>query len=115
MTNRTLLLIPHYNSLDSLYATLASVEAAEKLDLLVVDDGSNQPPEMQRLQQSFVAKGKTMLQLKIRVSRRRSTLVYSGLIKGVTTILPVSMLAMKISVADLNCSRIFSMKILRSA
>ncbi len=63
MTNRTLLLIPHYNSLDSLYATLASVEAAEKLDLLVVDDGSNQPPEMQRLQQSFVAKGKTMLQL----------------------------------------------------
>ena len=63
MTNRTLLLIPHYNSLDSLYATLESVEAAEQLDLLVVDDGSNQPPEMQRLQQSFVAKGKIMLQL----------------------------------------------------
>lgn len=42
--SRTVVLIPHYNSPTSLLATLESISADEVADVLVVDDGSKQPP-----------------------------------------------------------------------
>jgi glycosyltransferase involved in cell wall biosynthesis len=39
---QTVLLIPHYNNLDSLAKTLRSINHSEGLDVLVIDDGSDE-------------------------------------------------------------------------
>ena len=39
--NKTILLIPHYNNPNGLIEALGSIDASERIDVLVVDDGSN--------------------------------------------------------------------------
>lgn len=40
--NNVVLLIPHYNNPEGLKRSLASIDASEEIDILVVDDGSNE-------------------------------------------------------------------------
>lgn len=46
-------LIPHYNNIDGLYRSLASISAVEPVDVLVVDDGSRVKPDLCELRRQF--------------------------------------------------------------
>jgi GT2 family glycosyltransferase len=46
-------LIPHYNDLDGLYKSLASISAVEPVDVFIVDDGSPVRPLLSDLKKKF--------------------------------------------------------------
>lgn len=41
MKNKLVVLIPHYNDPDGLIKSLLSIDEEEKIDLLIIDDGSD--------------------------------------------------------------------------
>jgi len=49
----TCVLIPHYNNLDGLEKSLASISNIEPVDVLIVDDGSAIKPNIEELKQKF--------------------------------------------------------------
>src|SRR5688572_29234183 len=55
--NKTILLIPHYNNPLGLMKSLSSISCIENIDVLVVDDGSNQPFDEGMVSNSFNANG----------------------------------------------------------
>lgn len=58
MFNRTILLIPHYNNPEGLYASVASIYQEANIDVLIVDDGSvHKKFEEPLVQAHFKAKG----------------------------------------------------------
>ncbi len=48
-----ILLIPHYNNIEGLQKSLGSINETEAIDVLVVDDGSNEVPDLSELKQNF--------------------------------------------------------------
>ena len=71
------LLIPHYNNLSGLKRSLASVQETISVDAIVVDDGSENPPQEDALQQHFEA-GKVRL-LKLGTNRGIEHALNTGL------------------------------------
>lgn len=57
MINKVVVLIPHYNSPTGLKKSLESIGKDEKVDVLVVDDGSKNKFDEQEVRSSFHAKG----------------------------------------------------------
>ncbi|NLR93091.1 glycosyltransferase [Flammeovirga agarivorans] len=57
MINKSCILIPVYNSLESLKKTLLSIENTENIDLVLVDDGSNVPLDLNAIEKYYRAKG----------------------------------------------------------
>ena len=56
--NEIILLIPHYNNLTGLLASIASIDKTEKIDIVIVDDGSLQYKlEEDIINSSFLAQG----------------------------------------------------------
>jgi glycosyltransferase involved in cell wall biosynthesis len=55
--NNLILLVPHYNNLMGLIASLASINSEEKLDVIVVDDGSDKEFDEIKVRRSFLADG----------------------------------------------------------
>lgn len=55
---RCALLIPHYNNVEGLSHSLASISPDEHLDIFVVDDGSVYPLDEAKLSANFQAQGK---------------------------------------------------------
>lgn len=53
MNSKLIILIPHYNNLDQLYRSVASIQENITMDLLVVDDGSNTKPDLAELKSIF--------------------------------------------------------------
>lgn len=54
---KTVVLIPHYRNLEGLHKSLASIHTDEKVDILIVDDGSNILLNEKNINNSFTAKG----------------------------------------------------------
>jgi len=48
-------LIPHYNNLRGLFSSLESITDSEPVDVLIVDDGSEERPELESLERKFPA------------------------------------------------------------
>lgn len=59
--NNLVLLIPHYNNPKGLLASLASIGCNENLDVLIVDDGSDNKFDEIEVRKDFQAKGKIFL------------------------------------------------------
>lgn len=59
---KLIVLIPHYNNLEGLYKTLASIQEPFDIDLMIVDDGSQEKPNLEKLK-SIYTKGKIYLEL----------------------------------------------------
>lgn len=55
--NKTAVLLTHYNSPEDLYSVLRTIDQSEKIDLIIVDDGSNDFFDEEIVKQSFGAKG----------------------------------------------------------
>jgi glycosyltransferase involved in cell wall biosynthesis len=55
--NNLILLIPHYNNLSGLTASLGSINREEKLDVIIVDDGSDKQIDESKIRNSFLAEG----------------------------------------------------------
>ena len=55
--NKVILLIPHFNNIKGLIKSLDSIGKDEKLDVLIVDDGSNVWIDQDKIEKSFKAKG----------------------------------------------------------
>lgn len=55
--NKSIILLPHFNSPEGLYKTVRSIASTESVDLLVVDDGSTNKFNPERLISSYFAKG----------------------------------------------------------
>lgn len=60
--NNTILLIPHYNNFQGLLASLQSINAAEKIDVLIVDDGSVLRLDELMIKNAFKARGSISLE-----------------------------------------------------
>lgn len=58
---RVVLLIPHHEDLDGLVACLRSVRESDPVDVLVVDDGSSQPPTLADLRRACRTSGEVYL------------------------------------------------------
>lgn len=56
-SNECLLIIPHFNNANELYESLGSIGQQEKIDVLIVDDGSTQKFNSNIAERSFVAQG----------------------------------------------------------
>jgi glycosyltransferase involved in cell wall biosynthesis len=61
--NKSVLLIPNYNATDDLIKSIASIGSTEKIDVLVVDDGSKTPPVLSELKAAFNANGNVFLEV----------------------------------------------------
>tara|TARA_Y100000589_G_scaffold148014_1_gene141517 strand:- start:6345 stop:7169 length:825 start_codon:yes stop_codon:yes gene_type:complete len=59
--NDTVVLIPNFNGGEALFKTISSIESAESVDVLVVDDGSDVPPTEDDLSKAFKAYGNVKL------------------------------------------------------
>ena len=55
--NNIILLIPHFNNLTGLNASLSSINSQEKLDVIIVDDGSDKKIDERKVRTSFLADG----------------------------------------------------------
>ena len=55
--NNIILLIPHFNNLTGLNASLSSINSQEKLDVIIVDDGSDKKIDERKVRSSFLADG----------------------------------------------------------
>mgnify|MGYP001317922753 CR=1 FL=1 len=55
--NNLILLIPHFNNLPGLIASLGSINSEEKLDVIIVDDGSDRQIDERKIRSSFLADG----------------------------------------------------------
>lgn len=55
--NRVVLLIAHYNNPRGLTASVASVSASDRIDIVIVDDGSRTPPDEAAVRAAFLAQG----------------------------------------------------------
>jgi glycosyltransferase involved in cell wall biosynthesis len=55
--NKICVLIPYYNSLSDLYASVTSIGEHEKVDVLIVDDGSEMKIDRSRLKEIFRGEG----------------------------------------------------------
>lgn len=53
MNSDIIVLIPHYNNLPGLQNSLASIHFPSKIDVLVVDDGSSEKPDLEQLNSDF--------------------------------------------------------------
>ncbi len=53
-----IVLIPHYNNLRGLFSSLGSITDSEPVDVLIVDDGSEERPELESLARKFPAVNK---------------------------------------------------------
>ncbi len=60
--NKTLLLIPHYNNQEGLKKSIRSICAKEKIDILVVDDGSSNSLDEVLIIKGFKAQGSIFFQ-----------------------------------------------------
>ncbi|MBY6105284.1 glycosyltransferase [Ferrimonas balearica] len=56
-TNKTILIIPHYNALNDLYRSVKSIGKDENIDLLIIDDGSELIPDEEYLREIFSSNG----------------------------------------------------------
>ncbi len=54
---KLILLIPHYNNPKGLLASIASIGATEEIDVLIVDDGSQDALDEEKIRASLKAKG----------------------------------------------------------
>ena len=59
--NNTVLLIPSYNANDDLVLSLESISTVDNIDVLIIDDGSDIPPVLETLKNSFNANGQIHL------------------------------------------------------
>lgn len=60
MKNKLVVLIPHYNDPDGLIKSLLSIDEEEKIDLLIIDDGSDNIFDEGILRSVFKAKGEIL-------------------------------------------------------
>lgn len=103
LNNHTIaLLIPHFNNSDDLYKTLASIEFSGKIYVVIVDDGSENPPIKENLH-SFISSDNTELEV---LYLKENLGVQEALNKGISFIienLKVQYIA-RIDVGDLLLS-----------
>ena len=59
--NNTVLLIPSYNATNDLVSSLESISSVDNIDVLIIDDGSDIPPVLETLKNSFHANGQVHL------------------------------------------------------
>lgn len=55
--NRTAVLVPHYNNLHGLEVSISSIATGERVDIIIVDDGSLERPDSDRLEAVCKADG----------------------------------------------------------
>ncbi len=55
--NKVILLIPHYNNPEGLKKSISSISSSEKIDVLIVDDGSSIKINEETISNAFKAKG----------------------------------------------------------
>lgn len=60
--NKVILLIPHYNNVHGLQNSLRSIHKDEKVDVMIVDDGSNQKIDENKIREVFVADGEVFFE-----------------------------------------------------
>ncbi len=60
--NKVILLIPHFNNIKGLLKSIVSIGKDEKLDVLIVDDGSSVKLDEKIIKKSFRAKGKVFFE-----------------------------------------------------
>lgn len=61
--NKILVLIPYYNNIEGLLKSLQSIDADEKTDVLIVDDGSKVALDKDLISESFKANGKILYKI----------------------------------------------------
>lgn len=61
--NKILVLIPYYNNIEGLLKSLQSIDADEKTDVLIVDDGSKIALDKDLISESFKANGKILYKI----------------------------------------------------
>lgn len=76
--NSVVVLIPHHNNTEGLKVSLRSIAAGEKVDVLVVDDGSDEKPLETELAREFKGAGKLHL-----LSLERNSGITAALNRGV--------------------------------
>jgi glycosyltransferase involved in cell wall biosynthesis len=57
MTARLVVLIPHFDNLEGLRRSIQSIDETHSIDVLIVDDGSAQPPELGQVKRWFTGAG----------------------------------------------------------
>jgi glycosyltransferase involved in cell wall biosynthesis len=57
MTARLVVVIPHFNNLEGLRRSIQSIDETHSIDVLIVDDGSAQPPELGQVKRWFTGAG----------------------------------------------------------
>ncbi|APY11001.1 glycosyl transferase family 2 [Seonamhaeicola sp. S2-3] len=60
--SRIIVLIPHFNRLDELKKSLVSIEESQEIDVLIVDDGSKEKPDINEIKE-FYKQGKVYLEV----------------------------------------------------
>lgn len=61
--SRVIILIPHYNNYEELVKSILSIDEEIKIDVLVVDDGSEIPPNKENLSEAYGNRGSIFLEL----------------------------------------------------
>lgn len=60
--SRIIVLIPHFNRLEELKKSLVSIEESQEIDVLIVDDGSKEAPDLNEIR-DFYKQGKVYLEV----------------------------------------------------
>jgi len=60
--NKTIILIPHYNNFSGLVATISSINNEERVDILIIDDGSNEELDENLLKKNCFFEGEILIQ-----------------------------------------------------